>query len=73
MLINSNKIKYLIECLFISFHMGGVEQARKAIKKLRKQNYDQGLDKTFKFLVKSDENGKLEESLIEIQQVWHGV
>lgn len=62
-----------MECLFISFHMGGVEQARKAIKALRKQNYDQGLDKTFKYLTQSDKAGGLEKSLIEIEQVWNGV
>ena len=72
MLINANKIKYMMECLFIAFKMGGVEQARKAIKTLRKQNYDQGLDKTFKYLIQSDKAGNLEKSLVEIQQVWHG-
>tara|TARA_R110002020_G_scaffold11199_1_gene42383 strand:- start:124 stop:345 length:222 start_codon:yes stop_codon:yes gene_type:complete len=72
MIINANKIKYMMECLFIAFKMGGVEQARKAIKTLRKQNYDQGLDKTFKYLIQSDKFGSLEKSLIELQQVWHG-
>lgn len=73
MIINENKIKYMMECLFIAFKMGEVEQARKSIKTLRKQNYDQGLDKVFKYLIQSDKAGKLEESLTEIQVVWDGV
>lgn len=73
MLINAGKIKYMMECLFIAFKMGGVDQARKSIKALRRQNYDQGLDKTFKYLIQSDKAGKLKESLTEIQVVWDGV
>ena len=65
------KAEQVMNLLFIAFYMGGATQARRSIKKLKNQTYDQGVFKIFKYLAMTKTDEELEVDMKAVIEIWN--
>ena len=61
----------MVELLFISYRMGGVNQARRALKQLKKQNYNQHIARNFKWLSETKTDEEFQTRIEKTIEVWN--